>query len=65
MTNEEAIKDIKEYIKPIVGGESLSMAIDALERQSNIDEAIKILQTIDWVGSEAKGRIQDAIGLLI
>lgn len=33
MTVEEAIKDIKENIKPIVGGISLDMAIEALEKQ--------------------------------
>ena len=33
MTIDEAIKDIKDTIKPVVGGISLDMAIDALERQ--------------------------------
>lgn len=33
MTIEEAIKDIKENIKPSVGGKSLDMAIEALEKQ--------------------------------
>ena len=32
MTREEAIKDIKENILPIVGGKSLQMAIKALEQ---------------------------------
>ena len=32
MTRDEAIKDIRENIKPIVGGKSLDMAIEALER---------------------------------
>lgn len=41
------------------------MAFEALERQNKIDEAIKILQTIDWVGSGAKRLIQDVIELLI
>ena len=37
MTNEEAIKDIKENILPIVGGKSLLMAIAALEgKDTNI-----------------------------
>ena len=31
----------------------------------NITKAIKILQTIDWVGSEAKARIEAVIGLLL
>lgn len=33
MTNQEAIKDIKENIKPVVGGKSLEMAIEALKKQ--------------------------------
>lgn len=33
MTIDEAIKDIKDNIKPAVGGKSLDMAIEALERQ--------------------------------
>ena len=33
MTIDEAIKDIKDNIKPVVGGISLDMAIDALEKQ--------------------------------
>ena len=33
MTIEEAIKDIKENIPPSVGGKSLDMAIEALEKQ--------------------------------
>lgn len=33
MTREEAIKDIRENIKPIVGGISLDMAIEALEAE--------------------------------
>lgn len=30
MTREEAIADIKNNIKPVVGGKSLDMAIEAL-----------------------------------
>ena len=45
MTNEEAIADIRDNIKPIVGGKSLDMAIKALEKESCEDaisrEAIK------------------------
>lgn len=33
MTREEAIADIRDNIKPIVGGKSLDMAIKALEQQ--------------------------------
>jgi len=32
MKIDEAIKDIKENIKPVVGGVSLDMAIEALEK---------------------------------
>lgn len=32
MTIDEAIKDIKDNIKPVVGGKSLEMAIEALEQ---------------------------------
>lgn len=31
MTREEAIVDIRDNIKPVVGGISLDMAIEALE----------------------------------
>lgn len=34
MTREEAIKDIKENIKPIVGGKSLEIAIKSLEKET-------------------------------
>ena len=30
-----------------------------------IDEAIAVLQKVDWVGSGAKALIEDAIGLLL
>lgn len=33
MTKEEAIKDIREAIKPVVGGISLDIAIEALKKQ--------------------------------
>lgn len=33
MTREEAIKDIRDNIKPVVGGKSLDMAIEALEQE--------------------------------
>lgn len=33
MTVQEAIMDIKENIKPVVGGKSLDIAIEALEKQ--------------------------------
>jgi len=34
------------------------------DAQHRADAAVAILQTIDWVGSGAKGRIEDAIGIL-
>ena len=33
MTREEAIADIRDNIKPVVGGKSLDMAIEALEQE--------------------------------
>lgn len=33
MTREEAIADIKNNIKPVVGGKSLDMAIEALQNE--------------------------------
>ena len=33
MTPEEAIKDIEENIKPIIGGQSLELAIKANEKR--------------------------------
>ena len=33
MTAQEAIEDIEKNIKPVVGGKSLDMAIEALEKQ--------------------------------
>ena len=65
---EQAISDLKhlsEYGEIFAyQNESIEIAIEALERQSKIDEAIKILQTVDWVGSGARARIQEAIELL-
>ena len=33
--------------------------------QRRADAAVEMLQTIDWVGSGAKGKIEDAIGALL
>ena len=38
MTREEAIVDIRDNIKPIVGGKSLDMAIEALEQEPIFDK---------------------------
>lgn len=37
MTREEAIADIRDNIKPIVGGKSLDMAIESLEQEPCAD----------------------------
>ena len=37
MTRKEAIIDIRDNIKPVVGGKSLDMAIKALEQESKVD----------------------------
>lgn len=33
MTASEAIQDIQEHVKPVCGGKSLDMAVEALEKQ--------------------------------
>lgn len=45
MTREEAIADIRDNIKPVVGGISLDMAIEALEQQE---------KTAAWVPVDAE-----------
>lgn len=42
MTNEKAIKDIQENIKPFVGGKSLDMALKALKAVGEIKKIINI-----------------------
>ena len=67
MTREEAIVDIRDNIKPVVGGKSLDMAIKALE-QENILEKIRseimmkdgleeALEIIDKYRGEENGKI--------
>ena len=34
MTASEAIQDIQEHVKPVCGGKSLDMAVEALEKQT-------------------------------
>ena len=63
MNIEKAIERMKSY-KKMHSDEYFDFVIAILERQSRVDEVIKILQTIDWVGSGAKARIQEAIELL-
>lgn len=40
MTIEDAIRDIKECIQPSVGGKSLEMAIEALEKQALFENEV-------------------------
>ena len=53
MTNEEAIADIRDNIKPVVGGISLDMAIQALSQQTEdaridgVEEQLEILMEGD------------------
>lgn len=42
MTREEAIADIRDNIKPIVGGISLDMAIEALKQQPRKGEWLRM-----------------------
>ena len=55
MTREEAIVDIRDNIKPVVGGISLDMAIEALEQQPCKDcisrQAVKDNELIDKLPS--------------
>ena len=48
MTREEAITDIRDNIKPIVGGKSLDMAIKALE-QEPCEDAISRQAVLDAI----------------
>lgn len=41
MTREEAIADIRDNIKPVVGGKSLDMAIEALESVTALSADLK------------------------
>jgi hypothetical protein len=42
MTREEAIADIRDNIKPVVGGISLDMAIKSLETIQRIDDVLNV-----------------------
>ena len=44
MTKEEAIADIRDNIKPVVGGISLDMAIKSLEAWEKVREEIKVIR---------------------
>lgn len=43
MTREEAIVDIRDNIKPVVGGKSLDMAIEALNQLTSYEQTINKL----------------------
>ena len=58
MTREEAIVDIRDNIKPVVGGKSLDMAIEALE-QEPCSDAISRKAVLDIINFEDKW-LQDA-----
>lgn len=55
MTREEAIADIRDNIKPVVGGISLDMAIEALEQQP-CDDCISRQAVLDGLASIAKAK---------
>ena len=55
MTIDEAIKDIKDNIKPVVGGKSLDMAIDALERQRWVPCSKRLPEEHEWIGTKRFG----------
>ena len=58
MTIDEAIKDIKDNIKPVVGGKSLDMAIEALERQRWIPVTEESVIQAGYEGREVRFRIR-------
>ena len=56
MTAQEAIKDIKENIKPVVGGKSLDLAIEALEKQISLERILERLQDDLELSGKEKSR---------
>ena len=52
MTIDEAIKDIKDNIKPVVGVISLDMAIDALEFRERYDYFWEEVKSAGMKGKE-------------
>lgn len=56
MTREEAIADIRDNIKPVVGGKSLDMAIKALEQQPRwIPVSERLPGEREWIGTKRFG----------
>ena len=78
MTRDEALEWLNEIINHSADCDRMSIddervqaimvARDVLEsiaeQKSKTEQAIEILKNVDWVGSGAKGMIQDAIDLL-
>lgn len=67
MSNDKRMSEIKarcEEGRPIrrIDVKYLLSQLDEAKRRER--EAVALLQTIGWVGSGAKGRIEDAIGIL-
>jgi len=57
MTIDEAITDIKDNIKPVVGGKSLDMAIDALEIQRWMPVTKEEIFKAGYEGREIRFRV--------
>ena len=62
LTKDKAIQVLSEiYYETENEKIAIKMSIEALRNET---KAIEILKNIDWIGSGAKGMIQDAIDLL-
>lgn len=66
MTREEAIADIRDNIKPLVGGKSLDMAIKALEQQSELlilkaNHLLRQAELKEWEENIKKGKKEGLI----
>lgn len=62
MTREEAIADIRDNIKPVVGGKSLDMALKALEQEPVLD---KIRTEIEQIMAESGKAIRPFDGMKV
>ena len=62
MTLDEAIIDIKDNIKPVVGGISLDMAIDTMRKYQQIEQIYKVwFSNKDRTGAYAYERIGEIL----
>ena len=52
MTREEAIVDIRDNIKPVVGGKSLDMAIKALEQEPILDDVSRLCKSSEYCSNK-------------